>query len=138
MLEASTQLAAWRNERGEVTVSRLGRRVVYLRLIGFADQPVARVIEQALQPMLAQNSTVACFWDLEKLVNYHSDVRVVSTQVLLSQRARLDSVHAFSTSKLVTMGVSVASLALGGLIQMHKTRALFEAALREATQRLGI
>jgi hypothetical protein len=57
--------------------------------------------------------------------------------VLLSNRAKLDSVHAFSTSKLVTMGVTVASLALGGLIQMHKARPQFEAALRSATERLG-
>jgi hypothetical protein len=35
------------------------------------------------------------------------------------------------------MGVSVASLALGGLIQVHKNRPAFDAALRAASYGLG-
>jgi len=133
MLEPSTLLAEWTGGRGAVTISRLGSRVIYLRLVGVAEQPAAATIEQALDQVFAQTTSVATFWDLEKLVNYHSDVRVRSTQFLLAHRSRLHSVHAYSISKVVTMGVAVASLALGGLIQAHKTRAQFDAALHELT-----
>jgi hypothetical protein len=67
--------------------------------------------------------------------NYHSDVRVYSTNVLLANRKVVQSVHTVSTSKIVAMGVSVTNLALGGLITNHKTAISFEAALREVLWR---
>jgi hypothetical protein len=137
VLDAMLPVASWRGDRGEVTISRLESRLVYLRLAGIADQPASKVIEQALDQVFSQTRSVVLFWDLEKLVNYHSDVRVCSTNVMLAHRARLKAVHAYSTSKIVAMGMAVVSLALGGLIQMHKNRLAFETALRAASHGLG-
>jgi hypothetical protein len=137
VLETMLLVASWRGDRGEVTISRLESRLVYLRLVGIAEQPAAKVIEQALEQVFSQTRSAVVFWDLEKLVNYHSDVRVCSTSVLLAHRARLKAMHAYSASKIVAMGMAVASLALGGLIQMHKNRPAFETALRAASHGLG-
>ena len=121
--------ACWRSEQGEVTISRRGLRVAVLRLTGITDQPAAPIIERTLTQLFAETTQLHTFWDLEQLVNYHSDVRVFSTRVLLAHRAKLASVHTLSTSRIVGMGVSVANLALGGIIQMHKTRDSFDQAL---------
>jgi hypothetical protein len=129
-------LATWRGADGEADVQQWGPYVTCVRLVGTAEQSAAKVISRALEQAFATGKHLDVFWDLEKLVNYHSDVRTVSTRVLLTHRAQLASVHAYSTSKIVSMGVSVASLALGGLIQAHKTRSSFDRAIQKACLRI--
>ena len=60
-------------------------------------------------------------------------MRTEWTHWLVTHRARLDDLHIVARSKLVTMGVAVANLALGGIIKLHAQReGEFSNALRAA------
>jgi hypothetical protein len=130
---AATKLVvgSWRGPNGALEISSLSANVVCLQLTGVTDQPAAVVIERTLAKQFAVAGRLATFWDLSELVNYHSDVRIFSTRVLLAHRKQIITMHTFTRSKLVAMGVSVANLALGGIITAHARRASFDAALNE-------
>jgi hypothetical protein len=131
LLSGAEIVGRWSGSQGEVEVSRLRNVVAYVRMSGVAEQAAGKTIERALEQIFARSEQLHTFWDLRDLVNYHSDVRVCSTNALLAQRKKkLIAVHTLSTSKIVAMGVSVANLALGGMVQNHKTSASFELALR--------
>jgi hypothetical protein len=136
-LRSAVSLGNWRGESGEAKVSQLSKYVTLVRLVGQAEQAAAPIIFRSLEQAFAAGHSLDVFWDLEKLINYHSDVRTESTRVLLTHRPQLHSMHTYSISKLVSMGVSVANLALGGIIRMHKGRATFDAAVQEACLRSG-
>jgi hypothetical protein len=125
------RVGIWKGSQGEVEISRCGSAVALVRMAGAAEHGAAPVIEVALSSLFAGGHSLHTFWDLRDLVQYHSNVRVVSTNVLLNNRPRVLSVHTLSNSKIVSMGVAVANLALGGIIENHTTAASFEAALRQ-------
>lgn len=129
MAAAVQMLGTWSGDNGSVEIRRLSERVVYLRCVGANDQPAGPLIEHALERHFEQFSSLAMFWDLAELTSYHSDLRVCTTRVLISHRKQLQEIHAYAQSKLVWMGISVASLALGGLVTNHRSRTSFEAAL---------
>ena len=131
LLAGAEIVGRWNGPQGEVEILRLGNVAAYVRMSGVAEQPAGKVVERALEQIFARSERLHTFWDLRALVNYHSEVRVCSTNALLAQRnKKLVAVHTLSTSKIVAMGVSVANLALGGMVQNHKTSASFELALR--------
>ena len=130
LLSSAESIGKWKGAQGEVEIYRFGSIAAYVRMAGIAEQAAAPVIERALDGLFRSAGALHTFWDLRELTNYHSDVRVYSTNVLLAHRSRLTSVHTLSTSKIVAMGVSVANLALGGIITNHKTAASFESAVR--------
>jgi len=104
-------------------------------MTGNVEQPAGRVIEVALESVFRSSQGVHTFWDLRDLVSYHSDVRVCSTNVMVAHRKLLRSVHALTTSKIVAMGVSVANLALGGIVTHYKSAQEFERAVRAVLSR---
>src|SRR3954470_12408897 len=130
LLSGAERVGRSSGSQGEVEVLSVRNGVASLRMSGIAEQPAGKMIERALEQLFARSERLHTFWDLRDLVNYHSDVRVCSTNALLAQRGKkLVSVHTLSTSRIVAMGVSVANLALGGIIQNHKTAMSFEMAL---------
>ncbi len=129
-LPTAERVAIWKGSQGEVEISRVGSSVALLRMVGVAEHAAAPVIEVALSSLFAGAHSLHTFWDLRDLVQYHSAVRVVSTNVLLNHRSSVLSVHTLSTSKIVAMGVAVANLALGGIVENHTNAASFEGALR--------
>src|SRR5262249_20293673 len=111
---------------------RLRNVVAYLRMTGIAEQAAGKVVERALEQIFARSEQLHTFWDLRELINYHTTVPVCSTNALLAHRnKKLKSLHTRPPSTIVTMGVSVANLALGGMVTNHKTSASFEMAVRQ-------
>lgn len=53
------------------------------------------------------------------LENYHSNARLALPHWLLRNRGEFTDVHLASTSKMVSMGVAVANIAVGGIIEHH-------------------
>lgn len=127
----------WRDSKGTFRLTIYPPRVVVVELVGLAAQPSAAVIEKELDAAFSAGNALQVFWELGELVNYHSDVRVCSTRVLLCHRERFEALHAYCTSKIVAMGVSVANLALGGIAHVHKERASFDRALDAAILAVG-
>jgi len=127
-------LGSWHGPNGSLEIKQLSERVVYLRCVGANDQPAGLLIERSLERHFSQFPTLTMFWDLAELTSYHSDLRVCTTRVLISHRKQLEAIHAYAQSKLVWMGISVASLALGGIVKNHRSRESFEAALKKMVE----
>jgi hypothetical protein len=109
--------------------------VVLIKMIGRVDAAVGKQIASALDSVLASaTQPVATFWDLEGMEHYHSDVRVLCTQALLRNRARVLGIQTLATNRIVKMGVAVANVALGGRVRNTEKRTEFELLLRKASR----
>lgn len=129
MTAAKLVVGSWRGRHGALEITQLAQHVLNLQLSGVTDQPAAPLIERTLAKQFSMTEQLATFWDLGELVNCHVDVRVFATRVLLAHRPQIIAIHAFTRSKLVSMGVSVANLALGGIVRSHPTREGFAEAM---------
>jgi len=102
--------------------------LLVVRLSGHGEAQFARPILEAFDK-LEKSSAAHLFFDAEELDNYESSLRVELTGRLFPERARLTSFHVLVRSKLVAMGVSVANLALGGIVNSTSDRKRFKARL---------
>lgn len=102
--------------------------VVLQRVTGKADIAIARAIVRELELVLARSGALAIFDDFAEMTGYTSEGRVALTEWSKQNWSRLRSTHVLVGSKLVAMGVTVASIALPGL-RSYDDRARFEAAL---------
>jgi flavin-binding protein dodecin len=130
-------LATWRGPQGAFSLFSPAPRVLVVKLTGVTDQSAAPAIEKALDSAFAADDRLQVFWDLGEHVNYHSDVRVYCTRVLLKHRPHFAALHAYSRSRIVSMGVAVANLAIGGIAQIHTSQEHFDAALSAAVATKG-
>lgn len=99
-----------------------------VRLQGHGEAEFAAPIIEAYQG-LQKTPAAHLFFDAEELDNYESSLRVELTQCFFPERERLASFHVLVRSKLVAMGVSVANLALGGIVNSTSDRKRFKARL---------
>lgn len=114
-------------------IEPLGPHVLLISLEGYLDEDLAPAIAEALDRHLRASATpVHVCWDVERVDNYHSDVRVKITRALLANREKVASVKVLVRSKIVKMGVAVANLALGGLVRAYESRAEFTRAVARA------
>jgi hypothetical protein len=102
---------------------------------GNCDATVGRRVSAHLNSLLEQaDGAVRTFWDLEALLTYHSDVRVLCTQALLRNWAKVADLQTLATNRVVKMGVAVAKVALWGRLHNTEDRKEFEALLRDASR----
>ena len=99
---------------------------------GHMSLQFAKDIVERGQAEFERMGRLAIFHDWEKLATYDSPARPLLTDWGLSLRRSPVTVNLLIGSKLVRMGVSVASIALGGMLIAHPNRAAFEAALRSS------
>jgi hypothetical protein len=90
---------------------------------------IAQEVAQALR-----GGPKAVFFDLEAMTDYHSDMRTHCTQAILSNRSNVTRLTVIAKSKLVKMGVAVANVALGGIVNTVDSRPAFDLAVRLATR----
>jgi hypothetical protein len=120
---------------GELRLWVPASHLVVVTMIGRGDGAVMPGFLAAAPP--APNDTVkqAVFFDMIRLEHYESPLRVGMTEWLLPRRTQV-VVHCLFRSKLVAMGVSVANLALGGIITTYTARSPFQAAFERAQRDL--
>jgi hypothetical protein len=119
---------------GTASLSQEGA-VVLIKMMGRLDAAIGKQLATALDTVLANASqSTATFWDLEAMEHYHSDVRVLCTQALLRNRARVASIQTLATNRIVKMGVAVANVALSGRVRNTENRTEFESLLRKASR----
>lgn len=88
----------------------------------YADAVVAR-----WESVRRINGRVTLYIDFWEMQTYDSGLRVGMTGWATKHRDCVDGVHVVTRSKLVSMGVSVANLAMGGIFTTHVQRAEFDA-----------
>jgi hypothetical protein len=70
--------------------------------------------------VLEQSERAVGIHDWSNMTGYESGVRMKVTPWAMGVISRFDAIHVLSESSVVRMGVSVANIALGGLIKVHK------------------
>jgi hypothetical protein len=118
---------------GTATLEYPAEKVILIvargRVGAVAGRRIAEEIAQALR-----GGAKAVFFDLEAMTDYHTDMRTHCTQVILSNRTNVTRLTVIAKSKLTKMGVAVANVALGGIIEMIDGRSAFDLALRLAAR----
>jgi hypothetical protein len=123
--EAST----FETPRGRLTVASPAPGVLQTIATGHVDVAMADRIIAAGERVLAESKPLFGFHDWEGLTGYETECRKRLTEWGMRIRADVGAVHVLVRSRLVAMGVSVASLALQGMIVPYTERPPFEIAL---------
>jgi hypothetical protein len=113
-------------KNGSVTITA-SVGVVVLRMRGHVAADLVPP-QLALLRRVRTGSPMDYFYDLWELAGYDSALRVELTNWHLRDRENLRSLHTVTRSKIVKMGVTVANVALGVIVQ-HDDRRSFEDAL---------
>jgi hypothetical protein len=125
-------LGQWSTPQGSASVSVLARDVVLIVMSGHVTSSMGIKLTAQLRHYVIETGDVHTFWDMGPLVTYDPDVRTRSIQVLLDERRRIASMHAFSEADNVKLGVMTARIVLGEHIDnlhVHETRESFDDAL---------
>lgn len=105
--------------------------VLYITMRGYGDAtPMEAFRRAAPSPRPGQKQYL--FFDLGELDGYEPNLRKEMTKWVLERRSQVRALHALVKSRIVAMGVSVANLALGGIITSHTKHAPFQAAFEQA------
>ncbi|MDQ2647266.1 MAG: hypothetical protein M3020_25910 [Myxococcota bacterium] len=121
--------AGYRSPKGRLGVWTPSPALLVVQFSGHGDKSFVRPIVEAFERLLAGDAPLHVFFDAGAMPTYDSELRTGLTGRLFDDRARISAFHVLSTSKLTSMGVSVANLALGGIITLHSERAPFSIVL---------
>jgi hypothetical protein len=102
--------------------------ILVAAVAGFGE---AEFVAPIMMPFksLPKTSPVHVFFDVESMTSYDSALRSGLTEGLRADRAGIAAVYVLVHTRIVAMGVSVASLALGGLLTSLTDRDAFTAKL---------
>jgi len=95
-------------------------------------EPIVTLLDRLSGP------TLYLFADLAALSSYDSALRTGLTNRFGRDRARIVDFPIMLGSKIVAMGVTVANLALGGMVTTHTSRELFTSAVDKRLFALGV
>lgn len=123
--------------RGEVVTALPKADVMVLKVTGHLDRPMGLHVLDIAGRAAATVKRLHIFCDWAEMTGYESDVRSAFTQWAATNRSKV-TFHLLVSSKLVAMGVSVANLALGGILVGYTNRASFDAALRSTKMGLHV
>lgn len=122
----------WTTGRGEVSTWILAPGLFATRATGHIELELSSKIVAAGNDVIREHGKLLAFHDWQGLLTYESDARKQLTDWGVAIRGKVERVHLLTGSKLVRMGVAVASIALGGMLTAYDDRRAFEKLLAEA------
>lgn len=122
----------YQSERGQLIIRKYRAPVILFIEQGFLEKGFAHHIERAQNELLQQGGKPSIFVDAEALKGYEPEIQSSATQWMKANKSRITAQHMLVDSLITRMGLSVASLALGGVIKGYTSRPEFEAALKRA------
>jgi hypothetical protein len=130
--DASAQrIEEHRDAKGSIRLWQCAPHVYATRVVGHLSVELARTIIVYVDPLFAKGRVLG-FHDWFKMTGYDSASRHELTAWSLRNKT-LAQINVGTRSRIVNMGVSVASLALGeNVIRQFSDEAALEAACREA------
>ena len=124
-------------DRGKLSIWLPAPGIVAHCFVGHFDVEFASAVIAVHDKVFSRPGPIVFFNDWEGMSAYDSDARVLATEWVHTHRQRIVGVHVLVQSRLVGMGVSVASLMLGGILTSYTDREAWEVALREQVQDRG-
>lgn len=97
---------------------------------GAADGALARRVVEAFDRVHVEvGGMVDAFHDWASVARYQSEARNELVAVGVRYLSRTRSMHVLQGSRILTMGLAIANLSLGGRIVVHQNRESFRSAL---------
>ncbi|HEX7601282.1 MAG TPA: hypothetical protein VF316_06735 [Polyangiaceae bacterium] len=118
-------------DKGTIEIYFLSPEVVLQRATGQADLAHAQAIATTLQAAIDGGARIAIFDDFSALEGYTSEARIELTTWTRASLPKIASIHILVKSKIVSMGVAVANIALRN-VNSYTDRAPFDAAIMRA------
>jgi len=122
--------------RGELRL-KTGEDVAYNQITGYLEKDIVPKITQPIDRLIAQGVRPVIFNDWWELTGYDSDARLKLTDWIFWVRGKIVGSHVLVRSKIVSMGVSIANLALGGMLTVYTDRQEFTLAYHRALRKSG-
>jgi hypothetical protein len=122
----------FRSPKGRLGIWTPAPDLLILRMTDQGDKAFAGPIIHAFDEISKRSRQHRLFFDLETMTTYDSELRTRLTARFYEDRLNIAAFHVLVGSKLTAMGVSVANLALGGIITSHSSRVPFVLALDAA------
>lgn len=132
----SDEIDRYKSVKGESITWNPRPDILVFKVVGHLDKVMGRRFLDIIEKAVEAQRHVYGFVDWAEMTGYDSEVRSMWTQFMASNRSRV-SAHILVGSKLVSMGVSVANLALGGTLVGYTSRAMFDAVLRSTKMGLA-
>jgi hypothetical protein len=121
----------WKTPNGELKVWKAAPHVIVVRFQGpMFDGHLAHLALLEIERHAVQNK-LDIFHDWEGMELYATEARTLMTERAIPIASRINSLNVLFDSKVVRMGVSMASLKLGD-IRMFTSREEFEQAIQQA------
>jgi hypothetical protein len=134
MNSSSSNETRWAGPRTQVRLWSPVRGVVVHSVVGHFTLDAAKVVMEGIAKVWGEKAPVSAFNDWLGMDGYDSEARIALTDFVFASRRQFDSIHILLRSKLVSMGVSVADLALGGMIQAYTEPQPWKEALYAASR----
>lgn len=132
LLESNPLAQVWRSEKGTMVLRWTERGVIGISVQGHGDRGLVPMAVRRTDALLSAHGSLALYYDFWHMPTYDSEMRSEWTAWASQHRPQVTGLHVLQRSKFVAMGVSVANLALGGLIRSYTERRPFLTALRAA------
>lgn len=125
---------SWTTPNGELRLWQPAPHVIVTRFKGaMYDAHLAHLSMTAIEGIVANQAKTDVFHDWEEMELYATEARTIMTERAIPMAPKLNSLSVLFGSKVVLMGVSLASLKLGG-IHTFSGREEFEQAVRQASE----
>jgi hypothetical protein len=98
-------------------------------MVGYGSADFASPLLEEFDRLTAGGKRIHLFGDLGRMTDYDSMLRIHCTDHFRARLDSFESLHIHVTSRLITMAVSVANVALNGIITMHSSSESFKRAL---------
>jgi hypothetical protein len=99
---------------------------------GYLEKEIVSKITHPIDKLIGQGARPVIFNDWWDLSGYDSDARLKLTDWIFWIRGKIVGSHILVRSKIVSMGVSIANLALGGMLTVYTDRQEFTLAYHRA------
>jgi len=128
------ELIRW--SRGELRI-RVHDDVVFEHVTGYFEKEIVAKYTAPIDRLIASGVRPTLFIDASEMTGYDSDTRLKLTDWTFWIRDKISGCHILVRSKIVSMGVSIANLALGGLLKVSTDRGEFSLAYSRALRPPG-
>jgi hypothetical protein len=116
-------MQVWQGASGTLRLLWNDAGAVEIMVRDHGGEDLVDIVTQRMEQVLGRGSRIVLFFDLGDMRSYDSVMRVRWTDWVQEHIRQVESLDVIARSKLVTMGVAVANLALGGIIKVHSGRA---------------
>ncbi|MFE8598052.1 hypothetical protein F0U59_29945 [Archangium gephyra] len=122
----------WTTPNGELRLWQPAPHVIVTRFQGaMYDAHLAHLAMTSIEGIVSTQTKTDVFHDWEEMELYATEARTIMTERAIPLAPKINSLSVLFGSKVVLMGVSLASLKLGG-ISTYTSREDFEQAVQQA------